>query len=120
AALRRWFELVSADKEAFAELLVKENGKCRSEALGEISYGLGFIEWYAEEAKRVYGETIPAHVDNAAVIVTREPVGPTAAITPWNFPFMMIARKVATALAAGCTMIIKPSEETPLSAYKLL
>lgn len=120
AKLRRWFDLVSADRQAFAELMVKENGKCLSDALGEVAYGLGFIEWYAEEAKRVYGDTIPTHAANAAVLVTKEPVGPTASITPWNFPFMMITRKVATALAAGCTMIIKPSEETPLTAYKLL
>jgi len=118
--LRRWFELVRDDKQVFAELMVKENGKCLAEALGEIDYGLGFIEWYAEEAKRVYGDTIPSHANDAAVMVIKEPVGPTAAITPWNFPFMMITRKVATALAAGCTMIIKPSEETPLTAYKLL
>jgi succinate-semialdehyde dehydrogenase / glutarate-semialdehyde dehydrogenase len=118
--LRRWFELVRDDKQVFAELMVKENGKCLSEAMGEIDYGLGFIEWYAEEAKRAYGDTIPTHASNAAVLVIKEPIGPTAAITPWNFPFMMITRKVATALAAGCTMIIKPSEETPLTAYKLL
>lgn len=118
--LRRWFEIVREDKQAFAEIMVKENGKCLAEALGEIDYGLGFIEWYAEEAKRVYGDTIPSHADNAAIMVVKEPAGPTAAITPWNFPFMMVTRKVATALAAGCTMIIKPSEETPLTAYKLL
>ncbi|GAB3109286.1 NADP-dependent succinate-semialdehyde dehydrogenase [Bordetella tumbae] len=118
--LRRWFDLVSADKQVFAEIMVSENGKCLAEALGEIEYGLGFIEWYAEEAKRVYGDTIPSHAGNAMVLVTKEPAGPTAAITPWNFPFMMITRKVATALAAGCTMVIKPSEETPLTAYKLL
>lgn len=108
------------DKRIFAEIMVKENGKCLSEAMGEIDYGLGFIEWYAEEAKRVYGDTIPSHANNATVLVVKEPVGPTASITRWNFPFMMIARKIATALAAGCTMIIKPSEETPLTAYKLL
>lgn len=118
--LRRWFELVRDDKGIFAEIMVKENGKCLSEAMGEIDYGLGFVEWYAEEAKRVYGDTIPTHASNAAVLVVKEPAGPTAAITPWNFPFMMITRKIATALAAGCTMIIKPSEETPLTAYKLL
>jgi succinate-semialdehyde dehydrogenase/glutarate-semialdehyde dehydrogenase len=118
--LRRWFELVRDDKRMFAEIMVMENGKCFSEAMGEIDYGLGFVEWYAEEAKRVYGDTIPTHASNAAVLVFKEPVGPTAAITPWNFPFMMITRKIATALAAGCTMIIKPSEETPLTAYKLL
>jgi len=118
--LRRWFELVRDDRQAFAELMVRENGKCLAEALGEIDYGLGFIEWYAEEAKRVYGDTIPAHAPHATVMVMKTPAGPAAAITPWNFPFMMITRKVATALAAGCTMIIKPSEETPLTAYKLL
>lgn len=118
--LRRWFEIVRDDKQSFAEIMVKENGKCLAEALGEIDYGLGFIEWYAEEAKRVYGDTMPSHAHNAAVMVVKEPAGPTAAITPWNFPFMMITRKVATALAAGCTMIIKPSEETPLTAYRLL
>jgi succinate-semialdehyde dehydrogenase/glutarate-semialdehyde dehydrogenase len=118
--LRRWFELVRDDRQAFAESIVRENGKCLSDALGEVDYGLGFIEWYAEEARRIYGDTIPAHASDVAVLVVKEPAGPTAAITPWNFPFMMITRKVATALAAGCTMVIKPSEETPLTAYKLL
>ncbi|WIX31866.1 NAD-dependent succinate-semialdehyde dehydrogenase [Salinicola sp. JS01] len=118
--LRRWLERIRDDKAAFAELIVKENGKCLAEAYGEIEYGLGFIEWYAEEAKRVYGDTIPSHALDSAITVVKEPLGPTAAITPWNFPFMMITRKIATALAAGCTMIIKPSEETPLTAYKLL
>lgn len=118
--LRAWFDLVKADRRAFAEVMVQENGKCISEALGEVDYGLGFIEWYAEEAKRIYGDTIPTHAADSAVLVVKEPAGPTAAITPWNFPFMMICRKIATALAAGCTMIIKPSEETPLTAYKLL
>ncbi|MDN7497386.1 NAD-dependent succinate-semialdehyde dehydrogenase [Burkholderia gladioli] len=118
--LRRWFELVRDDKRVFAEIMVRENGKCLSDAMGEIDYGLGFVEWYAEEAKRVYGDTIPTHAANAQVVVVKEPAGPTAAITPWNFPFMMITRKIATALAAGCTMIIKPSELTPLTAYKLL
>ena len=118
--LRRWFELVRADKQVFAEIMVRENGKCLTEAMGEIDYGLGFVEWYAEEAKRVNGDIIPTHAAGSVVLVTKEPVGPTAAITPWNFPFMMITRKVATALAAGCTMIVKPSEETPLTAYKLL
>ncbi|MGY2326245.1 NAD-dependent succinate-semialdehyde dehydrogenase [Pseudomonas sp. SDT2931_S440] len=118
--LRRWHDSVKDDKEAFAELMCRENGKCLSEARGEIDYGLGFIEWYAEEAKRVYGDTIPTHDKNANVVVTKEAIGPVAAITPWNFPFMMITRKVATALAAGCTMVIKPAEDTPLTAFKLL
>lgn len=120
ALLRKWFELVRDDKDVFAEILVKENGKCLSDAMGEIDYGLGFIEWYAEEGRRVYGDVIPTHADHAQVLVFKEPAGPTAAITPWNFPFMMVARKISTALAAGCTMIIKPSELTPLTAYKLL
>ncbi len=118
--LRRWFELVRADKQVFAEIMVRENGKCLTEAMGEIDYGLGVVEWYAEQAKRVNGDIIPSHASGSTVLVTKEPVGPTAAITPWNFPFMMITRKVATALAAGCTMIVKPSQETPLTAYKLL
>lgn len=118
--LRRWHDAVKADKEAFAELLCRENGKCLTEARGEIDYGLDFIEWYAEEAKRVYGDTLPTHDRNANVLVTKEAIGPVAAITPWNFPFMMITRKVATALAAGCTMVIKPAEDTPLTAFKLL
>lgn len=118
--LRSWFDALRADRQIFAELMCRENGKCVAEALGEIDYGLGFIEWYAEEAKRVYGDIVPSHAEHAQVLVSREPVGPVAAITPWNFPFMMITRKVATALAAGCTIVIKPSEETPLTAYKLL
>lgn len=118
--LRGWFERMRADRHVFAELIVQENGKCLAEALGEIDYGLGFIEWYAEEGKRIHGDVIPSHAEHAEVLVLKEPAGPTAAITPWNFPFMMIARKVATALAAGCTMIIKPSELTPLTAYRML
>ena len=118
--MRQWYDLVSADRRLFAEIMVRENGKCFSEAMGEIEYGLGFIDWYAEEARRAYGDIVPTHAAGSMVLVTKEPVGPTAAITPWNFPFMMITRKVAVALAAGCTMIVKPSEETPLTAYKLL
>jgi succinate-semialdehyde dehydrogenase/glutarate-semialdehyde dehydrogenase len=100
--------------------MCKENGKCLTEARGEIEYGLGFIKWYAEEAKRVHGDTIPTHGKNASVMATKELVGPVAAITPWNFPLMMITRKAATTLAAGCTMIIKPAEDTPLTAFMLL
>ena len=88
--LRRWFELMRADKHAFAEVMVQENGKCLAEALGEIDYGLGFIEWYAEEAKRVYGDTIPSHAAHAEVLVFKEPAGPTAAITPWNLSLIHI------------------------------
>ncbi len=118
--LRKWFELVKADKEVFARLITQENGKCLTESRAEIDYGLGFIEWYGEEAKRTYGDVIPTHDKNATVLVTKEPIGPAAAITPWNFPFVMITRKVAPALAAGCTIIMKPAEDTPLTALKLL
>ena len=117
--LRKWFDLVKADKEAFAKLMTLENGKCLTESRAEIDYGLGFIEWNGEEAKRIYGDIVPTHDSNAAVLVMKEPIGPAAAITPWNFPFAMITRKVAPALAAGCTIILKPAEDTPLTAVKL-
>lgn len=118
--LRKWHDLVKADKEAFAKLMTEENGKCLIEARGEIDYGLGFVEWFAEEAKRVYGDTIPTHDANAQVLVFKQPVGVVGAITPWNFPFAMITRKIAPALAAGCTVVLKPAEDTPLTALKLL
>lgn len=118
--LRRWHDLVKADKEVFAALMTRENGKCLSESRGEVDYGLEFIEWYGEEAKRIYGDTIPAHMENASVLVVKEAIGPVAAITPWNFPFAMITRKVAPALAAGCSVVIKPAEDTPLTAIKLM
>lgn len=118
--LRRWHDLVKADKEEFAALMTRENGKCLTEARGEIDYGLGFIEWFAEEAKRIYGDTIPTHDANAQVLVFKQPVGVVGAITPWNFPFAMITRKIAPALAAGCTVVLKPAEDTPLTALKLL
>ncbi len=117
--LRRWFDLQMENQEDLAQILTAEQGKPLAESRGEIAYGASFTEYYAEEAKRVYGETIPTHKADARIIVTREPIGVTAAITPWNFPNAMIARKVAPALAAGCSMVCKPATETPLSALAL-
>lgn len=117
--LRAWFDLIVKNADDLAALLTAEQGKPLAEARGEIIYGANFIEWYAEESKRVYGDTIPAHKTDARIIVTREPVGVVTAITPWNFPSAMITRKVAPALAAGCTVVIKPAEDTPLSALAL-
>ena len=118
--LRRWFELVMANQDDLALILTSEQGKPFGEAKGEIAYGASFIEWFAEEAKRVYGETIPSTTADKRIQVTREPVGVCAAITPWNFPNAMITRKVAPALAAGCTMVLKPAPQTPLSALALV
>ncbi|MGG1243391.1 succinate-semialdehyde dehydrogenase [Bacillus cabrialesii] len=117
--LKKWYELIVEHKEELADLITKENGKPYQEAVGEVLYGAGYIEWFAEEAKRVYGRTVPAPTTGKRIVVTRQPVGPVAAITPWNFPNAMITRKVAPALAAGCTFIIKPAPDTPLSAYEL-
>ncbi|NTU27741.1 NAD-dependent succinate-semialdehyde dehydrogenase [Bacillus tequilensis] len=117
--LKKWYELIVKHKEELADLITKENGKPYQEAVGEVLYGAGYIEWFAEEAKRVYGRTVPAPTTGKRIVVTRQPVGPVAAITPWNFPNAMITRKAAPALAAGCTFIIKPAPDTPLSAYEL-
>ncbi|MGM0950686.1 MAG: succinate-semialdehyde dehydrogenase [Bacillota bacterium] len=117
--LKKWYELIVEHKEELADLITKENGKPYQEAVGEVLYGAGYIEWFAEEAKRVYGRTVPAPTTGKRIVVTRQPVGPVAAITPWNFPNAMITRKAAPALAAGCTFIIKPAPDTPLSAYEL-
>lgn len=119
ALLKKWYELIVEHKEELADLITKENGKPYQEAVGEVLYGAGYIEWFAEEAKRVYGRTVPAPTTGKRIVVTRQPVGPVAAITPWNFPNAMITRKAAPALAAGCTFIIKPAPDTPLSAYEL-
>lgn len=117
--LRRWGELMLEYKQQLAEIMVVEQGKPLAEALGEVAYAASFFEWFAEEAKRSYGDVIPTFKAQTKIIVTKEPVGVVAAITPWNFPLAMVTRKVAPALAAGCTMILKPSEETPLSAFAL-
>ncbi|MCD6008616.1 NAD-dependent succinate-semialdehyde dehydrogenase [Halomonas sp. IOP_31] len=119
AVLKRWHALVMEHEEALGLMMTLEQGKPLKEARGEIAYAASFIEWFAEEAKRLYGDTIPGHARDKRILVTREPVGVCAAITPWNFPAAMITRKVAPALAAGCTMIVKPAQETPLTALAL-
>ncbi|MCK0744001.1 NAD-dependent succinate-semialdehyde dehydrogenase [Chromohalobacter nigrandesensis] len=117
--LRAWFERVMAHREALAQLMTLEQGKPLSESRGEIAYGASFIEYYAEEAKRIAGETLPGHGADKRILVMREPIGVVAAITPWNFPLAMITRKCAPALAAGCPVVIKPAEATPLTALAL-
>ncbi|HEY9381359.1 MAG TPA: NAD-dependent succinate-semialdehyde dehydrogenase, partial [Burkholderiales bacterium] len=119
AMLRKWYALMIEHQEDLAILMTAEEGKPLIEARGEITYAASFIEWFAEEAKRVYGETIPATQGNRRIVVLRQPVGVCAAITPWNFPSAMITRKVAPALAAGCTMVVKPASATPFSALAL-
>ena len=119
AVLRRWYELMLANIEDLAVLMTAEQGKPLAEARGEISYAASFIEWFAEEAKRVYGDTIPQHQPDKRIVVIKEPVGVCAAITPWNFPSAMITRKAGPALAAGCTMVVKPATQTPYSALAL-
>jgi succinate-semialdehyde dehydrogenase / glutarate-semialdehyde dehydrogenase len=117
--LRRWFELLLAHQDDLARLMTAEQGKPLAEARGEIAYAASYLEWFAEEGRRAYGEVIPAPSRDRQIVVTKEPVGVCAAITPWNFPTAMLARKVAPALAAGCTMVAKPAEQTPLSALAL-
>ncbi|GAB6051568.1 NAD-dependent succinate-semialdehyde dehydrogenase [Magnetospira thiophila] len=117
--LRRWYDLILENQDDLAMLMTAEQGKPLAESRGEVIYGAGFIEWYAEEGKRVYGDTIPTHAVDKRILVFKEPVGVVAAITPWNFPNAMIARKCAPALAAGCTVVIKPAEDTPLSALAM-
>ena len=114
--LRKWFDLLMANQEDLGRIMTAEEGKPLPEAKGEIAYGASFVEWYAEEAKRVNGETLPQFDNNRRLMVLRQPIGVCAAITPWNFPMAMITRKVAPALAAGCPVLIKPAELTPLSA----
>jgi succinate-semialdehyde dehydrogenase/glutarate-semialdehyde dehydrogenase len=117
--LKRWFELMMENQEDLAQLMTAEQGKPLAEARGEIAYAASFIEWFAEEARRVYGEVIPSPLPDRRLVVIKQPVGVCAAITPWNFPAAMITRKAAPALAAGCTMVVKPAEQTPLSALAL-
>ena len=114
--LRKWFDLLMANQDDLGRIMTAEQGKPLPEAKGEIAYGASFVEWYAEEAKRINGETLPQFDNNRRLMVLRQPIGVCAAITPWNFPMAMITRKVAPALAAGCTVVIKPAELTPLSA----
>lgn len=117
--LRKWFELITANREDLALILTSEQGKPLSEALGEVDIGAAYIEFFAEEARRVYGETIPTQRPDARLLAIKQPIGVCGAITPWNFPNSMITRKVSPALAAGCTVVLKPANETPLSALAL-
>ena len=117
--LRKWFDLILANEAELARLMAQEMGKPVTEALGEVRYAAGFVEWYAEEAKRVEGTVIPSSSAAKRLFAIRQPVGPVYAITPWNFPAAMVTRKVAPALAAGCTVILKPAEDTPLTALRL-
>ncbi|MDR9440041.1 MAG: NAD-dependent succinate-semialdehyde dehydrogenase [Halomonas sp.] len=118
--LRTWFDAIMANQEALARLMTLEQGKPLAESRGEVAYGASFVEYYAEEAKRVAGETLPSHGVDKRILVFREPIGVVAAITPWNFPLAMITRKCAPALAAGCPVVIKPAEATPLTALALV
>ena len=117
--MRKWFDLMMANQDTLGELLTLEMGKPLAEAKGEIAYGASFIEWFAEEAKRTYGEIVPGHQPDKRIHVLKQPIGVTAAITPWNFPNAMITRKAGAALAAGCSMVVKPATATPYSALAL-
>ena len=117
--LRKWFDLINQNHEELAQIMTIEQGKPIKESRGEITYGASFIEWFAEEAKRVYGDTIPDPMTDRRIVVLKQPVGVVAAITPWNFPNAMITRKCAPALAAGCPVVIKPASQTPFSALAL-
>ncbi|MCH8866566.1 MAG: NAD-dependent succinate-semialdehyde dehydrogenase [Proteobacteria bacterium] len=120
AVLRRWFTLMMAAQEDLAQILTAEQGKPLAESMGEIAYGANYIEWFAEEAKRIYGDTIPHPSNDKRIVVIKQPVGVVACITPWNFPNAMLSRKIAPALAAGCTVVCKPASETPLSAFAIV
>src|SRR5437870_3219856 len=117
--LRKWFDLMMANQDDLATLMTAEQGKPLAESKGEIAYAAAFIEWFGEEGKRIYGDTIPAHGTDKRIVVIKEPIGVCAAITPWNFPAAMITRKCGPALAAGCTMVLKPATATPYSALAL-
>ena len=119
AILKKWFDLIIADTEPLADLMTSEQGKPLAEARGEVVYGASFAEWFAEEGKRAYGKTIPTTVASRRYVTIKQPIGVVAAIAPWNFPIAMITRKVAPALAAGCTIIVKPAEDTPLCALAI-
>ena len=119
AVLRRWNDLMLEHQEDLAQIMTAEQGKPLAESRGEIVYGASFIEWFSEEAKRVYGDTIPGHQSDKRIVVLKQPIGVCAAITPWNFPNAMITRKAGAALAAGCTMVLKPAKDTPYSALAL-
>src|SRR4051812_40335189 len=117
--LRRWFDLLIANQEDLARLMTLEQGKPLAESRAEVAYGAGFLEWFGEEGKRIYGDTIPGHQRDKRIVVLKEPVGVVACITPWNFPIAMITRKAGPAIAAGCTVVLKPASQTPFSALAL-
>lgn len=119
AILRKWYERILKDEDTLATTMTQEMGKPITESRGEVKYAAGFVEWYAEEAKRAYGDIIPTHAAHKRLLVMRQPVGPVYAVTPWNFPAAMVTRKVAPALAAGCTVVLKPAEQSPLTAIRL-
>ncbi|MFS1500851.1 NAD-dependent succinate-semialdehyde dehydrogenase [Vibrio splendidus] len=120
ASLHRWHQLILENKEDLARIMTIEQGKPLAEATGEVVYGASFIEWFAEEAKRTYGDSIPSTVAGKRLVTIKQPIGVACAITPWNFPIAMITRKAAPALAAGCSFVVKPSDETPLSAFAVV
>src|SRR6266566_3207069 len=117
--LRRWYDLMMANQDDLATLMTAEQGKPLAESKGEIAYAAAFIEWFGEEGKRIYGDTIPSHGTDKRIVVIKEPIGVCAAITPWNFPAAMITRKAGPALAAGCTVVVKPASQTPLTAIAI-
>ncbi len=117
--LRRWRDAMLKNEDALARMMSQEMGKPITEAKGEVRYAAGFVDWFAEEGKRAYGDIVPSHVADKRLLVMRQPVGPVYAVTPWNFPAAMVTRKVAPALAAGCTVILKPAEQSPLTAIRL-
>ena len=119
AVMRRWFDLMMANQDDLAKLMTTEQGKPLAEAKGEVGYAASFLEWFGEEAKRVYGDTIPPHQADKRIVVLKEPIGVVACITPWNFPLAMITRKAGPAIAAGCTVVLKPASQTPFSALAL-
>jgi succinate-semialdehyde dehydrogenase/glutarate-semialdehyde dehydrogenase len=119
AILRKWYDLIVQDEATLAAMMTQEMGKPITESRGEVKYAAAFVEWYAEEAKRAYGEIVPQHVAHKRLFAMKQPVGPVYAVTPWNFPAAMVTRKVAPALAAGCTVVLKPAEQSPLTAIRL-
>src|SRR5712675_184229 len=119
AVLRRWFDLMMENQDDLARLMTLEQGKPLTESRGEVVYGASFLEWFGEEAKRVYGDTIPGHQSDKRIVVIKQPIGVVACITPWNFPLAMITRKAGPAIGAGCTVVLKPAGQTPFSALAL-
>src|SRR4030095_3942931 len=119
AVLRRWFDLMMENQEDLARLMTLEQGKPLAESKGEVAYAAAFLEWFGEEAKRVYGDTMPGHQADKRIVVLKQPIGVVACITPWNFPLAMITRKAGPAIASGCTVVLKPAAQTPFSALAL-